>query len=225
MKAYVITIQKNEKSSEAAKRCIASGLRHGLHIDEFPAFTPDDDPFQILEKKKRVIPNGLVEKWSRSENCAAAFLSHFSLWEKCKEEGPLIVFEHDAVLTNNIPNSILDGFGFKQCVSLGAPSYGNFKQPRFLGTGPLTSKKYFPGAHAYAVKPAAATTFIEHAQNVGARRTDVYLNIENFRFLEEFHPWPVEAQDYFTTIQNEEGCQAKHNYVKNKEKYNIIDAN
>ena len=109
MKAYVITIQKNEKSSEAAKRCIASGLRHGLHIDEFPAFTPDDDPFQILEKKKRVIPNGLVEKWSRSENCAAAFLSHFSLWEKCKEEGPLIVFEHDAVLTNNIPNSILDG--------------------------------------------------------------------------------------------------------------------
>jgi len=30
--------------------------------------------------------------------------------------------------------------------------------------------------------------------------------------LQEYWPWPVEAHDSFTTIQNENGCLAKHNY-------------
>ena len=53
---------------------------------------------------------------------------------------------------------------------------------------------------------------IQHAQVRGAAPTDVYLNLDNFSFLEELYPWTHEAQDYFTTIQNELGCQAKHNY-------------
>ena len=223
MKAYVITIQKNEKSVEAAERCIASAAKFGLLVDKFSAYTPEDDPIRILEEK-RVIHQGLNEKYSRTLNCAAAFLSHFTLWEKCLDEGPLIVFEHDAVVMDQIPAAVIAGYGFKQMISLGKPSYGQFRNPRVLGAGPLVSKKYFPGAHAYAIKPAAAKTITDHAREVGARPTDVYLNVENFRFLEEFFPWPVEAHDYFTTIQKEEGCQAKHNYVRNREKYNIIES-
>ena len=45
-----------------------------------------------------------------------------------------------------------------------------------------------------------------------ARPTDVFLNIESFPWLEEYYPWPVKADDSFTTIQNEFGCYAKHNY-------------
>lgn len=223
MRAYVITILQNEKSVEAAERCISSAARHGLAVEKFPAFTPEDDPIKLLEDKG-VLHQGLNEKWSRSLNCAAAFLSHYTLWEKCLSDGQLIVFEHDAVIVNQIPSSVIQGWGFKQMISLGRPSYGQFRTPRVLGSGPLVSKRYFPGAHAYAIKPAAAKTITDHAKDIGARPTDVYLNLDNFSFLEEFYPWPVEAHDYFTTIQNEEGCQAKHNYVKNREKYNIISA-
>lgn len=224
MKAFVITIEDNEKSVEAAERCIASGAQHGLLIAKHKAFTPDDKPFELLQNE-RVLTEGLIEKWSRNENCAAAFLSHFSLWKKCLELNTHIaIFEHDAFITNQIAASLTEGYGFKQMVSIGKPSYGRHNPPPFLGTGPLTSKRYFPGAHAYIVKPAGARTIIEHARTVGARPTDVYLNKDSFPFLEEFHPWPAEARDYFTTIQNEEGCLAKHNYVKNKEQYKIISA-
>ena len=42
MKNYVITIMDNEKSVEAAKRCILSGRAHGLEIEHFPACTPEN---------------------------------------------------------------------------------------------------------------------------------------------------------------------------------------
>ncbi len=224
MRAFVITLMKNEKSVEAAERCIGSASKVGLNVEKFDAFAPENKPFEIL-RDNRVITEGIIEKYSRSENCAAAFLSHFSLWKKCLElNAPIIIFEHDAFVVDPIAPSLLEGYGFKQMISIGKPSYGQWRPPQFLGTGPLTSKKYFPGAHAYIVKPAGARTVIEYAQTTGARPTDVYLNKDAFPFLEEFHPWPVEARDYFTTIQKEEGCLAKHNYVKNKENYEIVAA-
>ena len=45
------------------------------------------------------------------------------------------------------------------------------------------------------------------------------LNKNNFPWLQECYPWPVEADDSFTTIQKTEGCLAKHNYG---ESYEII---
>jgi hypothetical protein len=51
--------------------------------------------------------------------------------------------------------------------------------------------------------------------------TDVYLNRDNFPFLEEHYPWPVEVEDTFSTIQDEAGLYAKHNYDKGIE---IIEA-
>lgn len=218
MRSFVITIMDNEKSVEAADRCIASGAKFGEVIEKFSAFTPKNMPLEIL-KANKVPSDGLVEKYSRSENCAAAFLSHFTLWQKCLElNQPIMIFEHDAVQTDPIPEAIRAGWGFKQMMSMGKPSYGRFRVPQVLGSGPLTSKRYFPGAHAYAIKPAGARQIVQHAQVRGAAPTDVYLNLDNFPFLEELYPWTHEAQDYFTTIQNELGCQAKHNY---KEGYKI----
>ena len=214
MRSFVITIMDNEKSVEAADRCIASGEKHGEIIEKFPAFTPKDNPLELLKEQKVIQTEALTdEKYSRNLNCAAAFLSHFSLWQKCLElNQPIMIYEHDAVQTDPIPESIRAGWGFKQMMSMGKPSYGRFRIPQVLGSGPLTSKRYFPGAHAYAIKPAGARQIIQHAQVRGAAPTDVYLNLDNFPFLEELYPWTHEAKDYFTTIQNKLGCQAKHNY-------------
>ena len=96
-------------------------------------------------------------------------------------------------------------------MNIGAPSYGKFNSPTYLGVGPLVSKPYFPGAHAYMIKPLGAKLLIEGAKTM-AGPTDLFLRLSNFPWLQEYNPWPVVAKDSFTTIQNETGCLAKHNY-------------
>ena len=47
----------------------------------------------------------------------------------------------------------------------------------------------------------------------------VYLNLDLFPWLQEYYPWPVRADDNFSTIQNKNGIIAKHNY---SEGYKLI---
>lgn len=207
MKAFVITILDNEKSVKAAERCISSAERFGITVEKFKAITPKDDPVDIAQKKK-ISLKLFKEPYSRFYNCVSAFLSHYTLWEQClKDDERYLIFEHDAVVVNNIDTKV----NSQGCVSLGKPSYGGYKNPSILGLGPLVSKGYFPGAHAYMLDPFAARFILERAR-LFARPTDLFLNRETFPFLQEMYPWPVEAKDTFSTIQKQVGCIAKHNY-------------
>jgi GR25 family glycosyltransferase involved in LPS biosynthesis len=210
MKHYVITIMDNKKSVKAADRCIKSGSQHGgIVIEKWPAITPRDDLKELLQKDG-INPVSMAEVYSRTPNAVAAFMSHFSLWkESVERKTEITIFEHDAVCVNNIPTFI----EYNGVISLGKPSYGKFNTPTLLGVNKLTSKPYFPGAHAYRVKPAAAQMLIDQAR-FEARPTDVFLNLNTFPFLQELYPWPVKADDTFTTIQNPTGCVAKHNKVE-----------
>ena len=80
-----------------------------------------------------------------------------------------------------------------------------------LGVGPLTTKKYFPGAHAYMVSPTGARQLVDKSKT-HAKPTDIFLNLGNFPWLQEYYPFVAKADDSFTTIQNKNGCTAKHNY-------------
>ena len=214
MKNLVITITDIERSVQCAQRCIKSGKRNGMKIDMYDAVTPRNVNVYRMMEEEGIDTQGFVEQYSRLENCIAAFLSHYSLWKKCMEDNETYtIFEHDAYIVQPINDSLI----FDKVVSLGKPSYGGYNMPSF-GVGPLTSKRYFPGAHAYRLTPAGARVLVEQAQR-HARPTDVFLNLESFPFLQEYYPWPVEARDSFTTIQNPVGCYAKHSYG---ETYEII---
>lgn len=214
MKSYVITIMDNPESVRVADRCIASAAKYGITVEKFPAVTPDKDPIWYAEKKNIPI-KGFEESYSRYENCISAFLSHFSLWEKCvKDRTTYMILEHDAVFVNQV-NVFMS---FNRAINIGQPSYGKARQPMKIGVNPLTSKQYFPGAHAYMIKPAGAAAFIERAY-VDAGPTDVFLHKGRFPWLEEYYPWPVQARDTFTTIQNVEGCWSKHGF---NNEYKII---
>lgn len=209
MKSYVITIMDNPKSVKSAERCIASGPQFDIQMYE--AFTPADDPIAYFEERD-IDYSGFEQsndrQYSYETAAMSAFISHSSLWERCVETNEEIqIFEHDAVITGTIPEFI----AYKGCISLGYPSYGRYNTPPNLGVNRLTSKPYFPGAHAYRVNPNGAKILLEARQTV-AQPTDVFLNAKNFPWLEEYFPWPVEAVDTFTTIQRELGCRAKHNY-------------
>jgi GR25 family glycosyltransferase involved in LPS biosynthesis len=217
MKSYVITIMDNAKSVKVAERCIASAERFGMPVSKFEAITPKSNLTNLMVKEK-IKKSGFEERWSRMPECMSAFMSHYLLWKKSVElNEEVTIFEHDAVVMDSIP-ALND---YRGCISFGAPSYGKFNTPTRLGVNSLISKPYFPGAHAYRVKPNIAQLLVDQAR-YHARPTDVFLNTESFPFLEEYYPWPVEAHDSFTTIQNTNGIQAKHNYHKLKTKYGII---
>ena len=206
MKNFVITIENNDKSVEAASRCIESGKRHGLEIEYYSAFTPADYHTYLKENKvdTKLFDNS---EWSREENAKAAFCSHFSIWQYCAEMNQEVtIFEHDAVVVAPIPEVNYNG-----CISFGKPSYGKYNTPSSIGKNRLMSKRYFPGAHAYRVKPDAAKYMVQRAR-LEAQPTDIFLNIETFPFLEEYYPWPVEVRENFSTIQKPKGCFAKHMY-------------
>lgn len=213
MKNFVITIMDTEQSVQAAKRCIRSGEKHGIEIEMFDAVTPRNTNLKEMLEKEGISQKGFEEVYSRLDNCTAAFLSHYSLWKKAielKEE--VTIFEHDAVVVNTIPEFM----SYNDIINIGKPSYGKFNNPWFVGVGPLMSKPYFPGAHAYRVTPKGARALVKQAKKA-ARPTDVFLNLQTFPNLQEYHPWPVEARDSFTTIQRERGCLAKHSYGESYE--------
>ena len=213
MKASVITIINNDRSRQVADRCIRSAKKNGLHVDYFTAITPDSIPMKIASEENIPI-DGFEEKYSRFENCLSAFLSHYWLW-KITAVGtqPHVIFEHDAVVVSPIPTNLKGDI-----VNLGKPSYGKWNSPTFLGEGPLTTKPYFPGAHAYYITPKGAQQLIDKAKT-NAGPTDIFINKNHFNNLKEVFPFCAEAKDSFTTIQNVTGCVAKHNYG---EAYDII---
>ena len=206
MRMFVITIMENERSLQVADRCVKSGQVFGYKIEKHPAYSPQNCNVNQELDNLNYDRSGFIEKYSRPENCIAGFLSHHSLWMKCLElNEPIVIFEHDAVVTNDIPNLVLFDI-----LNLGKPSYGKFNTPTFIGYGSLVSKPYFPGAHAYRITPKGAADLINEAQ-FSAGPTDIYIHSSKFT-LGEYYPWVAEARDSFTTIQRKEGCYAKHNY-------------
>lgn len=207
MKSYVITIMDIPQSVKAAQNCIDSANSYGIEVKNWKAITPADNPIEIL-KSKDIPISGFQEVYSRLDRCVAAFLSHHSLWEYSVEHNEeILIFEHDAV----VHSPINEFQPYNKLLSYGHPSYGKFNIPMKIGVNPLVSKNYLPGAHAYKIKPKGAEALIKQAK-ISAKPTDVFINNSCFPWIEEFYPWPVEAQDSFSTIQLTPGCLAKHQY-------------
>ena len=205
MRSFVIYVPI-EESEKAAARCIRSAANFQINVELFRGVTPEDRPIRMAEELN--IPmGGFKERYSRFENCLSAFLSHRRLWEwSAHNNEEVLIFEHDAVVTDNIPD-----VPYRGVLSYGHPSYGKWITPSPLGVNKLVSKQYLPGAHAYRVKPEAARVLLNQATHHAAP-TDLYIRNNLFEFVEEYYPWPVVVKETFSTIQKEEGCVAKHGY-------------
>ena len=213
MKAYVITILDNDLSVKSAEKCIASAKRYGQEVSMWPAVTPNHPNFEDLQNVLGVKAERFENQWSRRDNAIACFLSMAGLWNHSVKTGEdILILEHDAHMIGRIPWN----FTFDKVCTLGQPSFGKFNTPLKLGTGPLTQKRYFGGAHAYVVSPEGAQILLDNIPELGMP-TDVYLHIEHFDFLEEYYPWAFRVNETFSTIQKEAGCRAKHSIMNGKE--------
>jgi len=218
MKSLIITIEGMEQSEAAANSCIKRAKQFDVNVEIQKAVTPEDNPGQLFgDLGIRSNHFYTDEVYSRRENAMAAFLSHRSCWEVAANSGKsVLVLEHDAYFLGPIPSEVEH---IDAVVNLGKPSYGKYIRPISLGIGPLTSKRYFPGAHAYAIGPGAAKKALEMSIDHAAP-TDLFFHVDLFGdLLKEYYPWPIEARDSFTTIQKDMGCYAKHRY---NEGYEIL---
>lgn len=120
----------------------------------------------------------------------------------------MIICEHDALMARALPE--LESSGH-YLVNLCQPSFGKWKQPP-CGIGPLVSKPHLPGATAYYLHPNGARLLLEKAATE-AEPTDVFLSLKRFPFIRESFPYSFVCDQHFTTIQNPEGCRAKHQPV------------
>jgi hypothetical protein len=207
MKHYVIAIPDHEGSQTNADRCIESGKRYGVQIEKFDAITPETHDVEAIFKQQGISTSNFSSKYSKWENVLACFLSHYTLWQSCTHHNqPYTIFEHDAVINAPLPEKPPMFVG-----SFGKPSYGKFETPSHLGWGELTSKPYFPGAHAYTITPIGGHMLCLAAKYKAAP-TDVFLDKRRFEWLQEYYPWSAYVDDSFSTVQKVEGCLAKHNF-------------
>jgi GR25 family glycosyltransferase involved in LPS biosynthesis len=227
LKGYVITITALKESVDISNRLIESGKKFGFpDIEIFDAITPKDKPKELFKQETLNPSEFLSNTYSRLQPLMCCFLSHYFLWKKCIElNEPIAIFEHDAVFirkfdSKEIQNHLDTKHGV---ISIGAPSFGNFKTPSKNGIVKLMSKQYMPGAHALIVHPIAASKLIKYAQTYSPEPTDVFLHNKRFDFLYEQYPYPVEVQESFSTVQIEKGCRAKFAYRINKDNYRIIE--
>ena len=102
----------------------------GTEVEMFPAITPKDDPVKLLTDKG-IDPKAFDEVYSRNLNCIAAFLSHYSLWDKCaKGNENFVIFEHDAFVHSPIPVNAK----FAYVMNIGQPSYGSYEYSICIGS-------------------------------------------------------------------------------------------
>lgn len=210
MKAYVITILDNPRSVEVADRCIASGREFGVDVEKWPATVPGRESRLFMEVLREDLGVFDDNPYSRPGPTIATLLSHRALWEFSQvSRRPVLILEHDAVFVAPLPEIPPD----VMACNFARPSFGTFRTPAD-GFGPLFSKSggYLGGAHGYYVSPEGADAILAKIHE--AEPTDVFLNVHRFPFFQEYHPWPIVCDDSFTTIQNEEGCKAKHNRVE-----------
>ena len=198
MKPFVITIKNHEDSEKLSRRCIETGKNvGGVNVNVFEALTPKDNPFEIFKSMNISIGPKMYENAHRRciESQCACFLSHYRLWEKSLELNEnILVLEHDSIFTGVIPN-----INFKYLVNLAKPFYGmrRYKMPNH-GLQSFRNLKLH-GTHGYAISPAGATRLIGHVKKHGV--TAAADNFLTFSWMEEYYPWPIEANSYFSTIQ------------------------
>jgi|TARA_R100000455_G_C6232560_1_gene93764 GR25 family glycosyltransferase involved in LPS biosynthesis len=202
----------HEKSIKASKRCIESAKKFGITPETFKAIVPEDNLAEEFAKDGMSIDDYSVdEKWSKREPSMCCYLSHKALWRKCIElNKKILVLEHDAIFVDKLPKN----YTFFGLINMGKPSYGQYKEPVLQsGVFPLFSKAHggLPGTHAYIVSPRGAKLLLQKKQTT---TPDLFLNKKDFPWIQEYYPWPIKADDNFTTIQKVAGSTAKHNYNK-----------
>ena len=208
MKAYIVYLPNIPESIASARRGAESAREFGL-TPMLQAGVWRDEAREVMEAAG-LRAGAFDQRYSNPDAVIGNFMSQYALWQEvAHSDAPAIIMEHDAVVVAPIPEMPKAA----QFVTLGRPSFGRVPTARVAGIYPLYSRRtHLPGAHGYYLTPSFASQLVSMAKRKGVEPVDVFISPLRFLGIMEAAPWPIEAHDWFTTIQKRRGCVAKHNY-------------
>ena len=218
MKAFIITMSNNPRSSAAADRCIKSA---NIPIEKFEAIT--EDTAEKLMRELRIqwnypwkgeeydIKAGVKKTAYQTANPlrrVGCFLSHYLLWKRCAEQNePLIVLEHDAIFIKPFDET---PFTKAECeiISLNDPRGATRraqdfheklqKNPQIIQRVPtvddLMVPQGLPGNNAYIIKPSGAKKMLKLVKEYGAWPNDALMCKQLIQTL-------ASSKVYYTKVQ------------------------
>ena len=205
MKAYVITLENNKDSVDAADRCIESHhkFKNNFEIEKYEA---TDSKLAEVSLKANYIQwnypwsgvvtdfkSGLVKHaytTADPKKRMACFVSHYRLWYKCKDlNEPILVLEHDAIFIRNLDlEQVLWDSPF-DILGINNPLMATRKAKLYHDTIISTDQEYqkvpdidditipqgLAGNSAYIITPNGANTMLELVKEYGAWPNDALM--------------------------------------------------
>jgi len=190
--SFIITMQGESISETLSQECAESCKKFGIEPEIFPAIHGKDinvqwykhslKDFKFNQRIKKINP-GMV----------GCLISHLTLWKKSLElNKSILIFEHDAIMLKEIPESILSKFEDVCNLDWLSRRTANYdkevmidrgedvklymkKRPSYSGLE-LYNKSHIKGAHAYIVKPQGAQKLVDFVWSAGALAPDVIIN-------------------------------------------------
>jgi GR25 family glycosyltransferase involved in LPS biosynthesis len=165
--AYIIRVVGHDSSEEQAARCLESCEKVGQAAEYWDAYNGLGDTLTAPAHHSGIMKMLKVTDHYLTRGEVACALSHISLWAKCVEEDkPLIVLEHDAVMTkaytqHMVYNSICYLGSHEQATQ----GWGVYPTPPHASEGP--NYHFMCRAHAYAIDPAVAKNMLAHVLKYG----------------------------------------------------------
>ena len=163
-KAYIITVDDNEKSLDYSQRCQNSCDQVGMKWQVWPAYNGIKNPIEVPDHgKNHAIMNILkITDHYLTRGEVACALSHISLWSHCATiDQPIVILEHDAVMLKKFQehgsyNSIVY-LGGREWVKDGWPI---LHIPPHATEGP--NNHFICRAHAYSIDPPMAKNLLSY---------------------------------------------------------------
>jgi GR25 family glycosyltransferase involved in LPS biosynthesis len=193
---YMIAIEEHPVSIMYVREVLPSWKKFGVKINYSKATTPKDLAYRnnltfTIKKMGR-------EKREFTSTEKAVWYSHFDLWCKCVNEGPLIIVEHDSMLRKPLPNLSKEGYKFLSYVQ---PDEG---EKYLLATG-----------SGYYITPPVAERLIARAVCKPVdRNSDGHISsVLNFNKQRKMYDYLYIEQINFDGLNTIDHRTTKRNYI------------
>ena len=165
MRNYIIYLPQFQTSFDLAKIALDTGSKFGWELELFEGVdgrtVSDTDSWNAWGININ-LGDEKCKKMMEKPGVRGCFLSHYSLWKQCIDNGENIgIFEHDVEFINNPPANIdvedllkLEGF--------------EPQKPRPAGN-------WYEGARAYILTPNGATKIVQWVEEYGCLPADVIM--------------------------------------------------
>jgi len=220
VKAYVITLAGHAYSERKAARCIESAAAFGFHVERFNAVGPDAAA-RVMKQ------HGLKWTWAHGNTAPdvcrvtglkqkpygslaakiGCSMSHYLLWQKCADHGPLLILEHDAVFLRELPDVAHRGICMVNDPN-GATPKGAWWSEQMVRRGPGVWPKTavfddgrpdgLAGGSAYLMDPPAAEQAMAAFRDLGVWPNDATLCRQLFD-LDELYPFVTRVEQEQST--------------------------